>query len=116
MHHRPKNLGKKKAEMQKKAKMQKKAENARSISKLMQKKGINAKNTFLGRKIGRKYIFNFEIHTKKYQKGKKESTFILIFFRFYIPCACFCISNLKIHIKKDKNAKKKHKIFFKLQK
>ena len=49
--------------------MQKKAENARSISKLMQKKG-------------RKYIFNFEIHTKKYQKGKKESTFIWIFFAF----------------------------------
>ena len=61
--------------MQRKAKMQKKAENARSISKLMQKKDINAKK-------GRKYIFNFEIHTKKYQKGKKESTFIWIFFAF----------------------------------
>ena len=51
-----KNLGKKsrnakkKAEMQKKAKMQKKTENARSISKFMQKKGINAK------KKGRKCI------------------------------------------------------------
>ena len=39
LHHRPQNLGTKKTEMQKKAKMQKKkAENARSISKLMQKR------------------------------------------------------------------------------
>ena len=43
MHHRPQNLGKKKAEMHKKAKMQKKkqkckkSKNARSISKFMQK-------------------------------------------------------------------------------
>ena len=40
--------------------MQKKAENARLISKLMQKKG-------------RKYIFNFEIHTKKDKNAKKKA-------------------------------------------
>ena len=44
--------------------MQKKAEIARSISKLMQKRAKMQKKD-------RKYIFNFEIHTKKNQKWKK---------------------------------------------
>ena len=42
---------------------------------------------------------------------KKRKHIYLDFFHFYIPCAFFCISNLKIHIKKDKNAKKNIKIF-----
>ena len=79
--------------------MQKKADNARSISKLTQKKGINAKK-------GRKYIFNFEIHAKKYQKWKKESTFIWIFSLLY-PLCIFLHFKPKNSYKKDKNAKKK---------
>ena len=67
-------MQKKSRNAKKKQKCKKKAENARSISKLMQKKGINAKK-------GRKYIFNFEIHTKKYQKWKKP---LRIFFLFKI--------------------------------
>ena len=64
--------------------MQKKAENTFSISKFIQ---------------------------KNIKKGKKKAH-LFGFFRFYIPCAFFCILNLKIHIKKDKNAKKMHKIIF----
>ena len=44
----------------------KKAENARSISKLMQKRGRNAKK-------GRKYTFNFEISTKKSKKKNRNA-------------------------------------------
>ena len=83
MHHRPQNLGKKKAEMQKK---------------------------------GRKYIFNFEIHKKNISKMEKRKHIYLDFFRFYIPCAFFFHFKPKNSYKKDKNAKKKHKNFFKLQK
>ena len=68
----------------------------------MQKKGLNVKK-------GRKYIFNFEIHTKNIKKGKKKAH--LFWFFFVCICAFFCISDLKIHIKKDKNAKKSIKIF-----
>ena len=88
------------------------------------------------KKKSRKFTFDFKINAKKGHKCKKkaENTFsiskfiqkiskrekrkriYLDCFRFYIPCAFFCILNLKIHIKKDKNAKKKHKNFFKLQK
>ena len=93
LHHRPQNLGKKKQKCKKKAKMQKKSRKCTFDFK------INAKK-------GRKYIFNFEIHTKNIKKGKKKAH-LFGFFRFYIPCAFFCILNLKIHIKKDKNAKKK---------
>ena len=96
----------------------------------MQKKGRNAKKS-------RKCTFDFKINAKKGHKckkkaentfsiskfiqkniknGKKESTFIWIVFAFISPVHFFCISDLKIHIKKDKNAKKKHKNFFKLQK
>ena len=85
--------------MQKKAEMQKNSRKCTFDFKINAKKDINAKK-------GRKYIFNFEIHTKKYQKKEKRKHIYLDFFRFYIPCAFFCISNLKIHIKKDKNAKK----------
>ena len=47
------------------------------------------------------------------EKGKngKKKAHLFGFFRFYIPCAFFCILNLKIHIKKDKNAKKSIQIF-----
>ena len=65
------------------------------------KKGRNAKT-------GRKHTFNLEIHTKKNQEWKKESTFIWIFSLLYPLCIFFCILNLKIHIKKDKNAKKSY--------
>ena len=92
----------------KKQKCKKKAENARSISKLMQKKGINAKKA--------ENTFSISKYIQKISKREKRKHIYLDFFRFYIPCAFFCILNLKIHIKKDKNAKKKHKIFFKLQK
>ena len=84
--------------------MQKKAENARSISKLMQKKDINAKKR-------QKIHFQFRNSYKKISKREKRKHIYLDFFRFYIPCAFFCILNLKIHIKKDKNAKKSIKIF-----
>ena len=47
--------------------------------------------------------FNLKIHAIKMEKRKH---IYLDFFRFYILCAFFCILNLKIHIKKDKNAKK----------
>ena len=47
---------------------------------------------------------------EKGNNGKKKAH-LFGFFRFYIPCAFFCILNLKIHIKKDKNAKKKQKFF-----
>ena len=61
-------------------------------------------------KKGRKYIFNFEIHTKKYQKGKKESTFIWIFSLLY-PLCIFLHFKPKNSYKKDKNTKKKQKKF-----
>ena len=51
-----------------------------------------------------KCIFNFEIHTKKKQNGKKRAH-LFGFFRFYIPYAFFYILNLKIDIKRDKNEK-----------
>ena len=62
----------------KKQKCEKKTENARSISKLMQKKGRNAKK-------GRKYIFNFEIHTKKKSKMEKRKQIYLDFLAFISP-------------------------------
>ena len=91
----------KKAKMQKKSKnAKKKAENARSISKLMQKKGINAKK-------GRKYIFNFEIHTKKYQKWKKRKHIYLDFFAFIFPQGIsLCIF---LHFKPKNSYKKRQK-------
>ena len=90
--------------MQKKSKnANKKTENARSILKFMQKRAEMQKK--------QKMPFNLKIHVRKGQKWKKESTFIWNFFCFNIPCAFFCISNLKIHIKKDKNAKKAYKFF-----
>ena len=73
----------------------------------MQKKGRHAKK-------GRKYILNFEIHTKKSKMEKKKEIQIIIyldFFRFYIPYAFFCILNLKIHMKKEKMQKKSKQIF-----
>ena len=50
------------------------------------------------------------------KNGKKESTFIWNFFAFISLVHFFCILNLKIHIKKDKNAKKKTKKFFQIAK
>ena len=50
--------------------------------------------------------FHFENSCQKRAKMEKRKQIYLDFFRFYIPCAFFCILNLKIHIKKDKNAKK----------
>ena len=46
-----------------------------------------------------KMHFQFQNLYKKGKNEKKESTFFLIF-RFYIPCAFFCIFNLKIHAKR----------------
>ena len=66
---------------------------------------INAKKGQKCKKKCRKYIFNFEIQQTKSKMEKKKHIY-LDYFRFYIPCAFICISNLKIHIKKDKNAKK----------
>ena len=53
---------------------------------------------------------------QKRAKMEKRKHIYLDFFRFYIPCAFFCILNLKIRIKKDKNAKKKQKKFFQIAK
>ena len=58
-------------------------------------------------KKGQKMHFNLKIHAKKRQKWKK----LFGFFRFYIPCAFFCILNLKIHAKKTKMQKKAKQIF-----
>ena len=65
----------------KKAKMQKKAENARSISKLMQKRAEMQKK-------GRKFILDFDIHTKKSKMDNRKHIY-LDFFHFYISCAFF---------------------------
>ena len=99
------------AKKSKKAKMQKKQECKKSRKCTFDFK-INAKK-------GRKYIFNFEIYTKKKSKTEKRNLFG--FFRFYnikvlYPLCIFSILHLKIHIKKDKNAKKSKKKNFKLQK
>ena len=80
--------------------MQKKGRNARSISKLMQKKDVNAKKR-------QKIHFQFRNSYKKISKREKRMHIYLDFFRFYIPCAFFCISNLKIHIKKKTKMQKK---------
>ena len=66
-------------------------------------------------KKGRKYIFNFEIHTKKYQKGKKESTFIWIFSLLY-PLCIFLHFKPKNSYKKRQKCKKKAKKFFQIAK
>ena len=55
--------------------------------------------------------FNLKIHAKKRAEMQKMKAHLFGFFRFYIPCAFFCILNLKIHIKKTKNAKKTKKCF-----
>ena len=44
------------------------------------------------------------------EKGKNGKKRKHKCFRFYIPCAFFSILNLKIHIKKGKNAKKNFQI------
>ena len=64
----------------KKVEMQKKAENARSISKLMQKKDINAKKR-------QKIHFLFRNSYKKISKREKRKHIYWDFFRFYTPCA-----------------------------
>ena len=81
---------------------------ASSTSKFRQKKTEMQKK-------GKKCMFNFKIHAKKRakmhfqfrnsykkSKNKKKNGVLFGFFRFYIPCALFCILNLKIH-KKNKN-------------
>ena len=74
--------------------------------KISVKKGYKCKKR-------QKIHFQFRNSYKKISKREKRKHIYLDFVRFYIPCAFFCILNLKIHIKKDK---KKHKNFFKLQK
>ena len=79
----------------------------------MQKKDINAK------KKGRKYIFNFEIHTKNIKKGKKKAHLFGFFSLLpYIPPLCiFLHFKLKNSYKKTKmQNKSKKKNCFKLQK
>ena len=83
--------------MQKKSRNTKKAENARSISKLMQKKDINVKKR-------QKIHCQFRNSYKKYQKGKKESTFIWIFFAFISP-----VHFLRANFKPKNSYKKRQK-------
>ena len=83
----------------KKQKCKKKAEDACSISKLMQKKDINAKK-------GRKYIFNFEIHTKNIKKGKKKAH-LFGFFSLLYPLCIFLHFKPKNSYKKRQKCKKK---------
>ena len=83
---------KKKAEMQKKQKMHVRFQNSCKKRAEMQKT---------------ENAFQFENSCQKRAKMEKKKAHLFGFFRFYIPCAFFRILNLKIHIKKDKNAKKK---------
>ena len=53
---------------------------------------------------------------QKRAKMEKRKHIYLDFFAFISLVHFFCILNLKIHIKKGKNAKKKQKKIFKLQK
>ena len=53
---------------------------------------------------------------EKGKNGKKKAHLFGFFSLLYPLCIFFCILNLKIHIKKGKNAKKKQKKIFKLQK
>ena len=75
----------------KKTKMLKRA-NVYSIWKFIEKKA--------------KMHFQFENLYKKGKNKKKESTFFGIFLFLYPLSLFFCIFNLKIYTKKDKNAKK----------
>ena len=48
---------------------------------------------------------------EKGKNGKKKAHLFGFFSLLYPLCIFFCILNLKIHIKKDKNAKKSKKLF-----
>ena len=67
------------------------------------KKGRNTKNKA-------ENAFKFRNSYKKIKNGKKKAH-LFGFFRFYIPCAFFCILNLKIRIKKTKMQKKSYNFF-----
>ena len=82
---------------------QKKSRNARSISKFIQKRAEMQKKA--------ENAFQFENSCQKRAKMEKRKHIYLEFFRFYIPCAFFCILNLKIHIKKTKMQKKATNFF-----
>ena len=75
----------------------------------MQKRDINAKK-------GKKYIFNFEIHTKNIKKGKKNAHLFGLFSLLYPFCIFLHFKPKNSYKKKTKMQKKKHKIFFILQK
>ena len=76
---------------------------------------INAKK---GHKCKKKAENTFSISKyiqKNIKKGKKKAHLFGFFLLLYPLCIFlhfFCILNLKIHIKKDKNAKKKSKKIF----
>ena len=94
----------------------------------MQKKEQKCKKKAEMQKKSRKCTFDFKINAKKGHKCKKkaENTFSISkfiqknikkgkkkahLFGFFSLLYPLCILNLKIHIKKDKNAKKSIKIF-----
>ena len=93
-------MQKKRINAKKRKKCKKKAENARSISKLMQKRVEIQKK-------GRKYIFNFEIHTKKNQKWKKKKADLFGFFWLLYPLCIFLHFKPKNSYKKRQKCKKK---------
>ena len=84
--------------------MQKKSRKCTFDFKINAKKGINAKKR-------QKIHFQFRNTYKKYQKGKKESTFILIFFSFLYPLCIFLHFKPKNSYKKRQKCKKNHKTF-----
>ena len=53
---------------------------------------------------------------EKGKNGKKKAHLFGFFSLLYPLCIFFCILNLKIHIKRDKNAKKKTNNFFQITK
>ena len=77
--------------------MQKKRQKCKKTAKMQQKKA--------------EMHFKLRIYGKKEQKLKIEAH-LFGFFRFYVPYAFFAVEfiilNLKIHAKKDKNAKKNY--------
>ena len=107
LHHRPQNLGrnakkrqkcnKKKQKLKKIAEMQKKSRKCTFDSKINAKKGHKFKKR-------QKIHFQFRNSYKKISKREKRKHIYLDFFAFISLVHFFCILNLKIHIKKDKNA------------
>ena len=66
-------------------------------------------------KKGKKYIFNFEIHTKNTKNGKKKAH-LFGFFSLLYPLCIFLHFKPKNAYKKKQKCKKKLKFFFKFAK